>query len=90
MSGSGVGGGAVEARGGCTGDEVYGWGGRWWLMWEMVLASLFAGVNYVYFAIKRVQKDVTGIVVMSGVIRGKMVLNRPFSLCSNTFKCRRN
>ena len=56
----------------------------------MVLATLFAGVNYVYFAIKRVQKDVRAIVVLSRVICGKMVSNRPFSLCSNTFKCRRN
>ena len=61
-----------------------------WVLWVLILASLFAGVNYVYFAIKRVQKDVTGIVVMSRVICGKMVSNRPFSLCSNTFKCRRN
>ncbi len=48
----------------------------------MVLATLFAGVNYVYFAIKRVQKDVTGIVVLSGVICGKMVSNRPFLYAS--------
>ena len=34
----------------------------------MVVASLFVGVNYVYFAIKRVQKDVKGIVVLNGVI----------------------
>jgi len=34
----------------------------------MVVASLFVGVNYVYFAIKRVQKDVKGIVVLSGLV----------------------
>ena len=34
----------------------------------MVVASLFVGVNSVYFAIKRVQKDVKGLVVLSGVI----------------------
>ena len=34
----------------------------------MVAASLFVGVNSVYFAIKRVQKDVRGIVVLSGVV----------------------
>ena len=34
----------------------------------MVVASLFAGINYVYFAIKRIQKDVKGIVVLNGVI----------------------
>ena len=56
----------------------------------LILATLFAGVNYVYFAIKRVQKDVRVIAVLSGVICGKMVSNRPFSLCSNTFKCRRS
>jgi O-antigen/teichoic acid export membrane protein len=39
----------------------------------MVVASLFVGVNQVYFAIKRVQRDVTGIVVLSGVIFGLLV-----------------
>ncbi|MEA1998343.1 MAG: polymerase [Euryarchaeota archaeon] len=39
----------------------------------MVVASLFVGTNYVYFAIKRVQKDVRGIVVLSGVIGGLLV-----------------
>ena len=39
----------------------------------MVVASLFVGVNYVYFAIKRVQKDVKGLVVISGVIGGLLV-----------------
>ncbi len=34
----------------------------------MVVASLFVGVNYIYFAIKRVQKDVNGLVVLSGLI----------------------
>ena len=42
-------------------------------MWGIVLTSLFAGVNYVYFAIKRVQKDVKGIVVLNGVIFGLLV-----------------
>ena len=39
----------------------------------MVVASLFVGVNYVYFAIKRVQKDVKGIVVLSGLVSGLVV-----------------
>lgn len=39
----------------------------------MVVASLFVGVNSVYFAIKRVQKDVRGIMVLSGVIGGMLV-----------------
>ena len=39
----------------------------------MVVASLFVGVNLVYFAIKRVQKDVKGLVVLSGVIGGLLV-----------------
>ncbi len=39
----------------------------------MVVASLFVGVNQVYFAIKRVQRDVKGIVVLSGVIFGLLV-----------------
>ena len=39
----------------------------------MVVASLFVGVNRVYFAIKRVQKDVKGIVVLNGVIFGLLV-----------------
>ncbi len=39
----------------------------------MVVASLFVGVNFVYFAIKRVQKDVHGIVVLNGVIGGLLV-----------------
>ncbi|NOQ33538.1 MAG: oligosaccharide flippase family protein [Methanosarcinales archaeon] len=34
----------------------------------MVAASLFAGVNYVYFAIKRVQKGVRGLVVGLGYV----------------------
>ena len=38
------------------------------VLWVMVVASLFVGVNYVYFAIKRVQKDVKGIVVLNWVI----------------------
>ena len=39
----------------------------------MVLASLFVGVNYVYFAIKRVQKDVKGIVVLTGLVFGLLI-----------------
>lgn len=39
----------------------------------MVVASLFVGVNSVYFAIKRVQKDVKGLMVLSGVIFGLVV-----------------
>ena len=39
----------------------------------MVVASLFARVNYVYFAIKRIQKDVKGIVVLNGVVFGLVV-----------------
>jgi len=39
----------------------------------MVVASLFVGVNYVYFAIKRVQKNVKGIVILNGVIFGLLV-----------------
>jgi len=39
----------------------------------MVVASLFVGVNYVYFAIKRIQKDVKGIVVLNGVIFASLV-----------------
>jgi len=39
----------------------------------MVVASLFVGVNYVYFAIKRVQKDVRGLVVLSGLVFGLLV-----------------
>lgn len=34
----------------------------------MVISSLFMGVNQVYFAIKRIQKDIYGSVVLSGVI----------------------
>jgi len=39
----------------------------------MVAASLFVGVNSVYFAIKRVQKDVKGLVVLSGLVFGLVV-----------------
>ena len=39
----------------------------------MVVVSLFVGVNYVYFAIKRIQKDVKGIVVLNGVIFASLV-----------------
>jgi O-antigen/teichoic acid export membrane protein len=39
----------------------------------MVGASLFVGVNSVYFAIKRVQRDVRGLVVLSGVVFGLLV-----------------
>ena len=39
----------------------------------MVVASLFVGGNSVYFAIKRVQKDVKGIVVLNGVIFASLV-----------------
>ena len=34
----------------------------------MVAASLFGGVNYGYFAIKRVQNDVRGMVVLNGLV----------------------
>jgi O-antigen/teichoic acid export membrane protein len=39
----------------------------------MVIASLFMGVNQVYFAIKRIQKDISGVVVLSGVISGLLI-----------------
>lgn len=39
----------------------------------MIIASLFVSVNYVYFAIKRVQKDVKGLVVLSGLIFGLLI-----------------
>lgn len=39
----------------------------------MVAASLFVGINSIYFAIKRVQKDVRGLVVLSGVVGGLLV-----------------
>jgi O-antigen/teichoic acid export membrane protein len=39
----------------------------------MVMASLFVGMNSIYFTIKRVQKDVKGIVVLSGVICGLLL-----------------
>lgn len=39
----------------------------------MIVASLFVGVNYIYFAIKRVQKDVKKIVVLNGVICGLLL-----------------
>ncbi len=48
-------------------------GGGLGVLRVMVVASLFIGVNYVYFAIKRIQKDVRGIVVLSGVICGLVV-----------------
>ncbi len=56
----------------------------------MVVASLFVGVNKVYFAIKRVQKDVKGIMVLSGAICSLIISNRPFYLCNDTFKCQCN
>ena len=56
----------------------------------VVVAGLFAGVNQVYFAIKRVQKDVKGLVVLSGAIGGMIISNRPFSLYNDTFKCQHN
>jgi len=37
------------------------------------VASLFVGVNFVYFAIKRVQKDVKGLVIISGLVFGLLV-----------------
>jgi Na+-driven multidrug efflux pump len=40
----------------------------------MVVASLFVGVNSVYFAIKRVQKDVRGLVVLSGLVFGYLFM----------------
>lgn len=39
----------------------------------MVIASLFMGVNQVYFAIKRIQKDMHGVVVLSGVLSGLLI-----------------
>lgn len=39
----------------------------------MVAASLFVGINSIYFAIKRVQKDVKGLVVLNGVVGGLLV-----------------
>jgi len=39
----------------------------------LVVASLFVGVNNVYFAIKRIQKDVKGLVVLSGLVFGLVV-----------------
>ena len=39
----------------------------------MVAASLFVGINSVYFAIKRVQKDIKGLVVLSVVVGGLLV-----------------
>ena len=39
----------------------------------MVVASLFVSFRFIYFAIKRIQKDVNGLVVLSGVIGGLLV-----------------
>lgn len=39
----------------------------------MVGSSLFVGVNFVYFAIKRVQKDVKGLVIITGLVFGLLV-----------------
>ncbi|MCK4678982.1 MAG: hypothetical protein KAT48_12680, partial [Bacteroidales bacterium] len=36
--------------------------------------SLFGGVNYVYFAIKRVQNDVRGMVVLNGLVGALVVV----------------
>jgi len=38
------------------------------LLRVMVLASIFLAVNSIYFAIKRIQKDVKGLVLLSGVV----------------------
>ena len=40
----------------------------------MIIASLFMGVNQVYFAIKRIQKDMHGVIVLSGVISGLLIV----------------
>jgi O-antigen/teichoic acid export membrane protein len=39
----------------------------------MVVASLFVGFRSVYFAVKRIQRDVKGLVVLSGVIGGLLI-----------------
>lgn len=39
----------------------------------MIVASLFVGVNNVYFAIRRIQKDVKGIAILSGAIGGLVI-----------------
>ena len=39
----------------------------------MVVASLFVSFRFIYFAIKRIQKDVKGLVILSGVIGGLLV-----------------
>ncbi|MCK4677797.1 MAG: hypothetical protein KAT48_06680, partial [Bacteroidales bacterium] len=36
--------------------------------------SLFGGVNYFYFAIKRVQNDVRGMVVVNGLVGALVVV----------------
>lgn len=39
----------------------------------MVVSSLFMGVNQVYFAIKRIQKDLSSVIVLSGIISGLLI-----------------
>lgn len=47
----------------------------------MVIASIFVAVNYIYFSIKRIQKDVTTLVLLSGLIFGLLIgLSYPFML----------
>ena len=35
---------------------------------DMVLASFFVAVNSIYYSIKRIQKDVKGLVLLSGIV----------------------
>jgi Na+-driven multidrug efflux pump len=37
------------------------------------VARIFLAVNYIYFSIKRVQKDVKGLVLLSGLIFGLLL-----------------
>jgi O-antigen/teichoic acid export membrane protein len=47
----------------------------------MVLASIFLAVNFIYYSIKRIQKDVKGLVLLSGLIFTLLVgLSYPFML----------
>ena len=39
----------------------------------LIMAGLFSGVNSTYFAIKRVQKDVKELIVLSGIIGGLVI-----------------
>jgi len=38
------------------------------LLKTMALASVFVAVNYIFFSIKRIQKDVKGLVILSGLV----------------------